>query len=96
MIVNKVIVKSFGKKKKSCKRVLDLVLDCHRPLTGPTDVSGEEVLVEGSLGLWGVPMQTPGWAGLAIKVVAEPVCGGAFGNWRPWWGQGEGLRGDGH
>lgn len=54
-----------------------------------------EVLVEGSLGLWGVPMQTPGWAGLAIKVVAEPVCGGAFGNWRPW-GQGEGLRGDGH
>lgn len=51
-------------------------------------------LVEGSLGLWGVPTQTQGWEQLAMQIQVELACGSAFGTWRPW-GQGEGLEEDG-
>ena len=40
-------------------------------------------------------MQTQGWEGLAMQLPVELDCGFAFGNWRLWWGQGEGLGEDG-
>lgn len=46
--------------KKLGKSSLDLVLDCHWPLTRPIDLSGEKLFVEGSLGSCVVPIHTQG------------------------------------
>ena len=46
--------------KKLEKSPLDLVLDCHGPLTVPIDLSGEKLLAEGSLDPWVVPVHTQG------------------------------------